>query len=104
MFNKIPILASVTNTDVPPEEISGSGIPFVGSSESTTLILKNACNTIVVVMPKATNHANGSCDRNAARRPRQPKTANRTTIRMEPMNPSSSAMLAKIKSVDASGR
>ncbi len=41
------MLASVQNSDVPPCEISGSGIPLVGTSDSTTLILKNACSRIV---------------------------------------------------------
>ena len=54
------MLAKVKNREVPPEEISGRGIPFVGTSESTTLMLKNACRRIVVVMPKATSRANGS--------------------------------------------
>ena len=52
--------ASVKNSEVPPEEISGSGMPFVGTSESTTLMLKNACSRMVVVMPKATRRRNGS--------------------------------------------
>ena len=68
------MLARVKNIEVPPEEISGSGMPLVGTSESTTLILKKACSRMVVVMPKATRRANGSWERKAARRPRTPKT------------------------------
>ena len=34
--------ASVKKSEVPPEEMKGSGIPLVGSSESTTLMLKKA--------------------------------------------------------------
>ncbi len=64
------MLASVINTHVPPDEINGSGIPFVGSSASTTLILKNAWISIADVSPNARNRANGSVDRNAARSPR----------------------------------
>ena len=59
--------ASVMNTLVPPDEINGSGIPLVGSSASTTLMLKNACTRIAVVNPNARNRANGSLDKNAAR-------------------------------------
>ena len=51
--------ARVKNSDVPPEEMSGSGIPLVGTSDSTTLILKNACSRIATVMPKAVRRANG---------------------------------------------
>ena len=36
------MLARVINTLVPPDEMNGSGIPFVGSSASTTEMLKNA--------------------------------------------------------------
>ena len=54
------MLASVTNTEVPPEEISGSGMPLVGTSDSTTLMLKNAYSRMVVVIPNATSRANGS--------------------------------------------
>jgi hypothetical protein len=42
MFSRTPILANVINTDVPPDEMNGNGIPFVGRSASTTLILKKA--------------------------------------------------------------
>ncbi len=98
------MLANVQNSEVPPEEISGNGIPLVGTSESTTLILKKAWSRMAVVSPKAVNRANGSWERKAARNPRTPNTTNSVTTHMEPMKPSSSAMFAKIKSVYASGR
>ena len=60
MFSRMPMLASVTNTEVPPDDISGSGIHLVGTSDNTTLMLKKACSTMVVVMPNATSRANGS--------------------------------------------
>ena len=104
MFSKIPTLASVQNSDVPPCEIIGRGMPLLGTSESTTLMLKKACYRIDVVMPKATSRAKGSVQRKAVRSPRAPNIANKITIDMAPMNPSSSAMLAKMKSVAASGR
>ena len=70
MFNNTPILASVTNTLVPPDEINGSGIPLVGTNANTTLILKNACTRMALVYPNARNRANGSVERNAALSPR----------------------------------
>jgi hypothetical protein len=59
----MPMLASVQKSEVPPEEISGSGMPLVGTSDSTTLMLKKACSRMVVVMPKATRRAKGSWER-----------------------------------------
>ena len=70
MFSKTPMLASVMNTAVPPDEMKGSGMPFVGTSANTTEMLKNAWIRIMVVRPKARKRANGSVDRIAARRPR----------------------------------
>jgi len=42
MLSRMPMLASVQKMDVPPKEMSGRGIPLVGTSESTTLMLKKA--------------------------------------------------------------
>jgi hypothetical protein len=42
MFKRIPTPASVGTSDDPPYEMNGSGIPFVGTSASTTLILSRA--------------------------------------------------------------
>jgi hypothetical protein len=42
MFSKIPIAASVGTNDDPPYEMNGNGIPFVGKSDNTTLMLKSA--------------------------------------------------------------
>ena len=55
------MLASVQKSEVPPEEIKGSGMPLVGTRESTTLMLKKAWRRMLVVMPKATRRAKGSC-------------------------------------------
>jgi hypothetical protein len=52
-FNNTPTLASITNKLDPPYEIKGSGMPLVGSKASTTLMLKKACTTIMVVTPTA---------------------------------------------------
>ena len=79
MLSRMPMLASVQNSDVPPCEISGSGMPLLGTSDSTTLMLKKACSRIVVVMPKATSRAKGSCSGRprAARARRRRQTAAR---------------------------
>ncbi len=60
--------ARVKKRLVPPEEMKGNGIPLVGSSESTTLMLKKAWRRIAVVIPKAVRRANGSVERKAVRR------------------------------------
>ena len=41
-FKRIPTAASVGTSEEPPYEMKGSGIPFVGSNERTTLILNSA--------------------------------------------------------------
>ena len=64
------MLANVKKSEVPPEEMKGSGIPLVGRSERTTLMLKKACSRMAVVMPKAVRRAKGSVERKAVRRPR----------------------------------
>src|SRR5215471_1017608 len=53
MFKSTPTQARVTNSDDPPYETSGSGMPLVGIRPSTTLTLINACRTIMLVMPTA---------------------------------------------------
>src|ERR1700679_151397 len=67
IFSSTPMLASVIKSEVPPEEINGSGIPFVGSSASTTLILKNACIKIAVVIPNEKNSQSGRAKENRPR-------------------------------------
>ncbi len=42
MLSRMPMLARVQASEVPPEEMSGRGMPLVGSRESTTLMLKKA--------------------------------------------------------------
>jgi len=42
ILRRMPMLARVKNRLVPPEEMNGSGMPLVGSSERTTLMLKKA--------------------------------------------------------------
>ena len=48
------------SNDEPPELTNGSGIPLVGISPSTTLILTNAWNATIIVKPSASNAPNGA--------------------------------------------
>ena len=56
MFKSTPTAKSVGTSDEPPYEMNGSGMPFVGSSASTTLMLKSACATMPVTMPTPEQH------------------------------------------------
>jgi hypothetical protein len=75
IFSNTPTAASVGTRDEPPYEMKGRGIPFVGTSDRTTLILKSACVTIPATKPKANNIPNRSGASNDVRSPRQRKRA-----------------------------
>ena len=83
---------------------SGSVMPLVGSSPSTTLMFTNAWMTIIIVRPSARNAPKLSGARMAVRNPRHAITQKHATTRVAPMRPSSSPMTAKMKSVCGSGR
>src|SRR5262249_20655769 len=53
MFSNTPAANRLIARDVPPALINGSGIPFVGTSDRVTLMLKNAWATIITVSPTA---------------------------------------------------
>src|SRR5437588_10718632 len=76
IFSSTPTHANVTNNDDPPYDTSGSGIPLVGIIPSTTLILMNACNTTMLVIPTARYLPNTSSIRHEALMPRHRKIAN----------------------------
>src|SRR5580658_5604610 len=60
MLSRMPMLARVQKSEVPPEEMSGRGMPLAGTSDSTTLMLKKACKRIAVERPKAVRRLKGS--------------------------------------------
>ena len=57
--SSIPIANMVSIRDEPPKEISGSGIPVIGSSPTTAPMLISACPTSQAVMAAATSRPNG---------------------------------------------
>src|SRR2546430_806599 len=57
--------------------MNGKGIPFVGTSASTTLMFSSACATMPITIPIPSNMPNRSGARNAARMPRPPTDAPR---------------------------
>src|SRR5207253_9533478 len=97
IFGSTPTQANVTNNDDPPYDTSGSGIPLVGIIPSTTLILMNACNTTMLVIPTARYLPNTSSIRHEALMPRHRKIANSATTNSAPTSPNSSAVTAKMK-------
>ena len=58
MLISTPIAAAFMIHPVPPDDISGSAIPFVGIDAVTTAILIAACNPIIAVIPNATSFPN----------------------------------------------
>src|SRR5581483_8072427 len=100
-LSRIPDAAIVASSDEPPNEMNGSGTPVIGSTPITAPMFTKACTHSHVVMPTAMRRPNGSSARNAMRMPRNPSATNRPTTRAAPNRPSSSAMIAKMKSVCA---
>jgi len=54
-FSSTPAAKRLIASDDPPALTNGNGMPFVGTSDSVTLMLKNACAMIIVVSPTASN-------------------------------------------------
>ena len=100
----MPTPTSVIITDEPPYEINGSGMPFAGKSDVTTLILKRACTMMPVMMPMPSRFPNLSGAITAALAPRHRSSPNATTTASVPTSPNSSPTTEKIKSEYGYGR
>ena len=85
---------SPISSDDPPALTKGSGMPVVGISPSTTLMLRNAWMATIVVKPIARNAPKRSGAWLATWRPRQVMTAKHSRITVAPISPVSSAMTA----------
>ena len=74
-----PTPKSVNTSDEPPALMNGSGMPLVGSSPSTTLMLMNAWSTMASVRPAARKrpNASGALPRGAHAAPQQQDEARR---------------------------
>ncbi len=77
---------------------------MTGSRPTTAPMLMTACPTTHTVAPAAISAPNRSGARSAARVPSTPKATNSPITRKQPISPSSSPMMAKMKSVCALGR
>ena len=88
----------VTRAD-PPAEMSGSGTPSTGSMPSTTAMLTKACPMIHIITTLTATRANGSVLARMMRTSAIASTTNSTSTSTAPIRPSSSPMMAKMKSL-----
>src|SRR5260370_27537680 len=57
VLSRTPMPARVKKSDVPPEVMSGSGSPLVGTSDITTLMFNNALSRMAIVVPNSARRA-----------------------------------------------
>lgn len=100
----MPAAASDTTRLVPPYEINGKGMPVSGNIAIIAPILINAWAKNHSEMPAANKRENASGALAAICKPRKHSAANSPIITSDPISPNSSAMIAKIESLAASGR
>src|SRR5579864_9560298 len=103
-FRRMPTAMSFSTSDDPPKLMNGSGTPVIGSDPETTPMLRTAWPTSIVVSPETRSAPYRSGQRAAIRYPQTASAANSRITTMLPMRPSSSPMMAKMKSVWRSGR
>jgi hypothetical protein len=89
---------------LPPYEIKGRGMPVKGTKATIEAIFKNACPPIQAVIPVAKTFEKESGAFFAMVKPLNTKKTNNIITLTAPIRPNSSAMTAKIESVEASGR
>lgn len=85
-----------TNSDEPPCESSGSGIPVTGSIASTTPMFRNAWPQIQTTIPVASSAPKVSGARRATRNPRRAIVMNAPITTTAPKKPNSSPITAKM--------
>ena len=103
MLQSTPQATRVISSEVPPLLMKGSGIPVVGRTLVTAAMLMKAWMQIQPTIPPASRAPKASGARIEARTPRQPSRKKAVMTARQPMSPSSSPMIAKMKSVWASG-
>jgi hypothetical protein len=57
MFNSSPIVASMTSSELEPEEMNGSGTPVSGASPRTAKTFSSAWHMMSAVSPAASSCA-----------------------------------------------
>ncbi len=104
MLSNMPTPASIGTREEPPELIKGNVMPVMGIEPVTTAMFIAACRATIIVMPAARRDPKESGALSEALNPRHAKIAYRNTTRAAPKKPSSSPIMAKMKSVCCSGR
>ena len=99
----MPSPTSVTSKDDSPAETSGNGTPVIGRTPITAPMLIAACTTTQAVMAVAPRRQNMSGTRRAILRPAKASPPYKMVTHSVPTSPSSSPMMAKMKSVVDSG-
>ncbi len=99
----MPSATRVLSSDDRPADTSGSGTPVMGSTPITAPMLTVASITTQAVMAVAASRANISGTRRAIRSPAKASPPYRAVTHSVPMSPSSSPMVAKMKSLVDSG-
>ena len=79
-------------------------MPFVGARPVATAKFITACKLVNITNPKMVNVENESEHCHAMRMPKYKKSINKVIRKTEPMNPVSSAIMEKIKSVCCIGK
>lgn len=104
MLTAAPAAARHMISEEPPAETNGIGTPMTGSRPTTTAMLTSPCPTSQAAMQISTIEAYRSriCSAMAIRH--HPMTTNSRITSAPPMNPVSSQMIAKMKSLWAAGR
>ena len=92
------------NIDEPPVLINGNGSPFVGIEPVTTAIFIAACKAIEAVIPNAKKKPNASGAALQTLIPCHANKANIIIIQVVPINPNSSPIIEKIKSLSLIGK
>ena len=99
-----PTKMNEASMDVPPDEMKGKGLPVVGNTPITQAMFRNAWNTSITVQPPAIMDPISSEARSAMDRPANSTPRNSAITTSAPTSPSSSPMMAKMKSLSEANR
>lgn len=100
----MPIAPIKTATEVPPDEMNGSGSPVGGIEPVTTAIFKSVCTAITIPIPHASKQPKRSFALSPILNNSQTREKYATIKRQHPQNPNSSPIIEKMKSDSANGK
>ena len=93
----------LARSEEPPWLMKGRVRPVSGMSLVTPPTMMNACKTMTLVMPTATNALTSLFARAAVANPRMPSERKSSSRAAAPRRPVSSAMAVKMKSLSTTG-